>query len=263
MGVNSRGAQLTRAFLNTPGAVITAICDVDTRAAATAVAAVVAEAGGGTPRTIGDVRKVLEMPDVDALVIAAPDHWHAPAAIMALQAGKHVYVEKPCSHNPREGELLVATQKQHRQGRADGQPAAVVAQRAEGHRAGARRPHRPRLPRAHVVRQRAAVDRQRQAGARAGVARLRPLAGARAASAVPRQRRALRVALALALGHRRVGQQRHAHVRPRALGPAGRAPVARDLGRRPLPLRRRLGVPRHADDHARVPGRQDDHAGSR
>jgi len=50
---------------------------------------------------------------VDALVIAAPDHWHAPATIMAMDAGKHVYVEKPCSHNPREGELLVEAQRKH------------------------------------------------------------------------------------------------------------------------------------------------------
>jgi predicted dehydrogenase len=110
MGVNSRGAQLTRAFLNTPGAAITAICDVDTRAAARAIE-LVSEAGGGRPRAIPDVRKVVESPDVDALVIAAPDHWHAPAAILALNAGKHVYVEKPCSHNPREGEVLVETQR--------------------------------------------------------------------------------------------------------------------------------------------------------
>ena len=109
MGVNSRGAQLARAFLHTPGAAITAICDVDSRAATRAIAAVAA-AGGGTPRAIPDIRKVLESPDVDALVIAAPDHWHAPAAIMAMHAGKHVYVEKPCSHNPGEGELLVETQ---------------------------------------------------------------------------------------------------------------------------------------------------------
>jgi predicted dehydrogenase len=58
------------------------------------------------------LRKLLERKDFDALAIAAPDHWHTPAAIMALQAGKNVYVEKPCSHNPREGELLVqASQK--------------------------------------------------------------------------------------------------------------------------------------------------------
>jgi predicted dehydrogenase len=51
---------------------------------------------------------------VDALVIATPDHWHAPAAIAACVAGKHVYVEKPCSHNPREGELLVEAARKYR-----------------------------------------------------------------------------------------------------------------------------------------------------
>ncbi len=106
MGVNSRGAQLARAFTAVPGSAITVICDVDSRAAEKC-AALVTKASGTAPRLEPDVRKVLESPDVDALVIAAPDHWHAPAAIMACQAGKHVYVEKPCSHNPREGELLV------------------------------------------------------------------------------------------------------------------------------------------------------------
>ena len=110
MGVNSRGAQLARAFLNTPGAAITVVCDVDRRAAEKTAAAV-ASGGGAAPTLIPDVRKVLESPEIDALVIAAPDHWHAPAAIMALDAGKHVYVEKPASHNPREGELLVEAWK--------------------------------------------------------------------------------------------------------------------------------------------------------
>ena len=108
MGVNSRGAQLAQAFLNTPGAAITVVCDVDRRASAKAITAI-SSGGRGTPQVIGDVRKVLESRDVDALVIAAPDHWHAPAAMMACDAGKHVYVEKPASHNPREGELLVET----------------------------------------------------------------------------------------------------------------------------------------------------------
>ncbi len=51
---------------------------------------------------------------VDALVIATCNHWHAPAAILACAAGKHVYVEKPCSHNPREGEMMVAAARKHR-----------------------------------------------------------------------------------------------------------------------------------------------------
>ncbi len=107
MGVNSRGAQLARAFTSVPGCAVSVICDVDRRAGDKA-AALVEKASGTAPRLEPDVRKVLESSDVDALVIAAPDHWHAPAAIMACHAGKHVYVEKPCSHNPREGEVLVA-----------------------------------------------------------------------------------------------------------------------------------------------------------
>jgi predicted dehydrogenase len=51
---------------------------------------------------------------VDAITIASPDHWHTPMAIAGLQAGKHVYVEKPCSHNPAEGEMLVQAQQKYR-----------------------------------------------------------------------------------------------------------------------------------------------------
>lgn len=68
---------------------------------------------GYAPTTNGDFRKVLESKDVDAITIATPDHWHAPMAVRGLQAGKHVYVEKPSSHNPREGELLIEAQKKY------------------------------------------------------------------------------------------------------------------------------------------------------
>ena len=60
-----------------------------------------------------DIRKILADPKVDAIFNAAPDHWHTPGACMAMEAGKHVYVEKPCSHNPHETELLVAFQKKY------------------------------------------------------------------------------------------------------------------------------------------------------
>jgi predicted dehydrogenase len=69
--------------------------------------------GGKTPRTIGDFRRILDDQSVDVLVIAAPDHWHATATILALQAGKHVYGEKPGSHNAREGELVAEAQQRH------------------------------------------------------------------------------------------------------------------------------------------------------
>ncbi|TKG93806.1 twin-arginine translocation signal domain-containing protein [Puteibacter caeruleilacunae] len=60
-----------------------------------------------------DVRKIYADKDIDAVFIATPDHWHTPGAIMAMQAGKHVYVEKPCSHNMRENELIVAAQEKY------------------------------------------------------------------------------------------------------------------------------------------------------
>lgn len=66
-----------------------------------------------TPAQTGDIREVLDDPDVDAIFNATPDHWHAPGSLMALQAGKHVYVEKPCSHNLRESELLVEAQQRY------------------------------------------------------------------------------------------------------------------------------------------------------
>ncbi len=68
---------------------------------------------GYVPKVEKDFRKILEDKDVDAVFIATPEHWHAPMAIMALQAGKHVYVEKPCSHNPYENDLLVAAQNKY------------------------------------------------------------------------------------------------------------------------------------------------------
>ena len=61
---------------------------------------------GTAPKSEKDFRKVLESKDVDVITIATPDHWHAPMAILGLEAGKNVYVEKPCSHNPEEGAML-------------------------------------------------------------------------------------------------------------------------------------------------------------
>ncbi|HET6538966.1 MAG TPA: Gfo/Idh/MocA family oxidoreductase, partial [Chryseolinea sp.] len=114
MGTNSRGMFLAKGFAKLPNVEVAYICDPD----ATVLAKTIDEIGkitGKKPVGFSDVRKMLEKKDFDAVAIAAPDHWHTPAAIMALQAGKHVYVEKPCSHNPREGEMLVeATDKYKR-----------------------------------------------------------------------------------------------------------------------------------------------------
>ncbi|HEY3220402.1 MAG TPA: Gfo/Idh/MocA family oxidoreductase [Gemmatimonadales bacterium] len=110
MGLNGRGTVLAKTFAKTPNAEVAAVCDVDSAVLAKAAAAV-AQAQTPSPKPLADFRRALEDKGVDALVIAAPDHWHAPATILALSAGKHVYLEKPCGHNPREGELLVDAQR--------------------------------------------------------------------------------------------------------------------------------------------------------
>ena len=103
----SRGRTLAERFSRLPGVQVKYVCDVDSKRAASGVAAV-QRIAKQPPKAISDFRRILDDRQVDALVCAAPNHWHAPATILACSAGKHVYVEKPCSHNPREGELMVA-----------------------------------------------------------------------------------------------------------------------------------------------------------
>ena len=83
------------------------VCDVDQKRLAEAVSA------SGGAEGVGDFRRILDDNTIDGVTIAVPDHWHAPAALMALDAGKHVYVEKPCSHNIREGRLLLDAARKH------------------------------------------------------------------------------------------------------------------------------------------------------
>jgi predicted dehydrogenase len=106
MGVNSRGNALAQNFAYQEQCDVLHFCDVDSRAIEKC-AANVSKLQEIKPERFGDFRKSLESKDIDVLVVAAPDHWHAPAALLAMQAGKHVYLEKPCSHNPREGEILL------------------------------------------------------------------------------------------------------------------------------------------------------------
>jgi len=105
IGVNSRGDALAQNFASQPNSVVAHICDVDSRAIVNCSKGV-EERQKVKAIGFGDFRKSLESKDIDAVFIAMPDHWHAPAALLAMQAGKHVYVEKPCSHNPNEGEIL-------------------------------------------------------------------------------------------------------------------------------------------------------------
>lgn len=112
IGTSGRGTELAVGLSALADVEVAFVCDVDAAHGASAAAAV-AKKCGRAPKPMRDFRSILDDKEVDAVAIATPDHWHAPAALLALAAGKHVYVEKPCSHNPREGELLVTAARKH------------------------------------------------------------------------------------------------------------------------------------------------------
>ncbi len=112
IGPGGMGTHHIRTLVTQKDVRITHVCDVDrTRLAAAATAAA---QDGREPTTLADMRRLLEVREINAVFIATPDHWHAPASILALDAGKHVYVEKPCSHNIREGRLIIEAARRAR-----------------------------------------------------------------------------------------------------------------------------------------------------
>lgn len=102
IGCGGRGNYLAGLFKNSPAVNITWLCDANEKRLASAVSIPKEK-----PQTCSDMREMLDDDRLDAVIVATPDHWHSPASILACEAGKHVYVEKPCSHNVREGRLLV------------------------------------------------------------------------------------------------------------------------------------------------------------
>ncbi|MBI1389712.1 MAG: gfo/Idh/MocA family oxidoreductase [bacterium] len=112
LGLHGRGAQLANEFIQCKNTRIAALCDVDERTIPP-VQEKVEKATGARPKAETDFRRLLEGDQIDALVVAAPDHWHAIAAIWACQAGKDVYVEKPASHDLTEGRLMVKAARKY------------------------------------------------------------------------------------------------------------------------------------------------------
>ena len=127
IGLNGRAsAHLSSLKANEKSSKITHVCDVESNILEK-FCGKVEKSLGYAPATEKDFRKTLAAKDVDAITIATPDHWHAPMAIAGLQAGKHVYVEKPCSHNPAEGAMLVEAQKKYGKQVQMGNAAPLVA----------------------------------------------------------------------------------------------------------------------------------------
>lgn len=109
IGCGGRGTHDAKLFQNTANVEVTAVCDVDDNRRESVGKLLNVPAN----RLFNDLRKVLDDKTIDAVIVATPDHWHSPAAILACDAGKHVYVEKPISHNIRESRLLVEAAKKN------------------------------------------------------------------------------------------------------------------------------------------------------
>lgn len=115
MGMGGRGTSLARLFAASPNVEVAYVCDVDPARAGQAKTAVETwKNSNSKPAVVDDFRRILDDKNVDIFVCAACNHWHAPSSILACQAGKHVYVEKPCSHTPREGDLLVEASRKYK-----------------------------------------------------------------------------------------------------------------------------------------------------
>ena len=109
IGCGGRGLDVAQLMIKVPGAEYGAVCDVYAPNADQAKQQL-----NSSARVFGDFRKLLELKDIDAVHIATPDHWHAIPTVMACEAGKDVYVEKPLAHNVKEGRAMVAAARKHK-----------------------------------------------------------------------------------------------------------------------------------------------------
>jgi predicted dehydrogenase len=112
MGLGGRGTFLAEQFAKRPDVEVAYLCDADSRRFARARETVQA-AQGSQPKVVQDFRRILEDRNVDVLVNATPDHWHALGAILACQAGKDVYIEKPMAHNIWEGRKMIEAARKY------------------------------------------------------------------------------------------------------------------------------------------------------
>ncbi|MEX0726165.1 MAG: Gfo/Idh/MocA family oxidoreductase, partial [Planctomycetaceae bacterium] len=113
MGVRSRGRQLIENYSHFDWVDFAYLCDADTQYMPEAAKAIT-DKGRKEPKMVQDFRAALDDPEVDVLICAAPNHWHGLATILACQAGKDVYVEKPVSHNIGEGRRMVEAARKYK-----------------------------------------------------------------------------------------------------------------------------------------------------
>lgn len=114
MGVGGRGGSVMRGFCELPDVDARTVCDIDSSRLAKSVDEVAERKSGKKPTPMKDFRRMLDDQSIDAITVGTPDHWHALGTIFACQAGKDVYVEKPPSHNIREGQVMLQAARKYK-----------------------------------------------------------------------------------------------------------------------------------------------------
>ncbi len=115
IGIRGQGDSLKRGFAKLPGVEVKTLCDIDENLFASRAAdPALKDVSTFKPGFQQDLRRVLDDKDIDAVIVATPNHWHALASIWAMQAGKHVFVEKPASHTVFEGRQMVEAARAHK-----------------------------------------------------------------------------------------------------------------------------------------------------
>ena len=195
------------------------------------------ERGIPKPATFVDVRKLLEDKSIDAISIATPNHWHTLMGIWACQAGKDVYVEKPCSHNLWEGKQFVAAAQTIRPHGPAWHANPLRHGGARGHPEAPRRADRRHLHGSRALLQVAQHHRPCTRAAGSGGSELRSLDGPGAPARFHSQSFSLQLALVLGLRKRRYGKSRHPSDGCRAVGVGGGISQQGERHGRPLYVR--------------------------
>ena len=236
VGVRGQGHEHLEQYGKMKNVEIAAICDIDESVLNTRLADV-EKMGRKRPASYTDVRKLLEDKSIDAISIATPNHSHTLQTIWACQAGKHVYVEKPCSHDMFEARQIVAAAQKYNR----------LVQHGTNSRSGGARSRGPQPPRGNDRRclhgprtllQMARHDRPEAGGARTRRSPLRSLARPGARARIHAQPFPLQLALVLGLRQRRFRQPGHSPGGCLPLGTRREIPDQGDCDRRALHVRR-------------------------
>ena len=245
IGPGGMGSNHLRELASRKDVQVAHVCDVDANRLATAVKEVESRSGKA-PQAGKDLRRMLDDKSVDAVFIATPDHWHAPAAILALDAGKHVYVEKPCCHNIREGRLMSDAVKRSGKHAASGHAEPEWPGDPRGHRSDSSRRDRRGAGSQGLEQPAARVDRQVAAVRASFASRLRPVDRPRSAGSLSVEHAAGCLAVVARVRLRRHWQRWGARYRRCRVGIGSDGTSEHgQLSRREILLRRRSAISRH------------------